>query len=59
MSTFKTWLTISLMNLCTICKMPKHFLAEGSASLHPSGKYFISGGSDLWLEFMILKQEIN
>jgi len=30
-------------------KMPIHFRAEGGASLHPSGKYFIAGGSDLWV----------
>ena len=29
--------------------MPIHFRAEGGASLHPSGKYFIAGGSDLWV----------
>jgi serine-threonine kinase receptor-associated protein len=30
-------------------KMPIHFRAEGGASLHPSGKKFIAGGSDLWV----------
>jgi serine-threonine kinase receptor-associated protein len=30
-------------------KMPIHFRNEGGASLHPSGKYFIAGGSDLWV----------
>lgn len=30
-------------------KMPMHFRDEGGASLHPSGKTFISGGSDLWV----------
>jgi serine-threonine kinase receptor-associated protein len=29
--------------------MPIHFRAEGGASLHPSGKIFIAGGSDLWV----------
>jgi serine-threonine kinase receptor-associated protein len=30
-------------------KMPINFLAEGGASLHPNGKRFIAGGSDLWV----------
>mmetsp|Transcript_16594 Transcript_16594/g.34867 ORF Transcript_16594/g.34867 Transcript_16594/m.34867 type:complete len:326 (-) Transcript_16594:352-1329(-) len=30
-------------------KMPIHFREEGGASLHPSGKKFIAGGSDLWV----------
>lgn len=30
-------------------KMPIHFRDEGGASLHPSGKKFIAGGSDLWV----------
>lgn len=29
--------------------MPIHFRDEGGASLHPSGKKFIAGGSDLWV----------
>lgn len=29
--------------------MPIHFRDEGGASLHPSGKRFIAGGSDLWV----------
>ena len=29
--------------------MPIHFREEGGASLHPSGKIFIAGGSDLWV----------
>lgn len=31
------------------CKLPIHFREEGGASLHPSGKKFIAGGSDLWV----------
>eukprot|EP00590_Aulacoseira_subarctica_P008392 CAMPEP_0172414790 /NCGR_PEP_ID=MMETSP1064-20121228/1410_1 /TAXON_ID=202472 /ORGANISM="Aulacoseira subarctica , Strain CCAP 1002/5" /LENGTH=358 /DNA_ID=CAMNT_0013151613 /DNA_START=35 /DNA_END=1111 /DNA_ORIENTATION=+ len=30
-------------------RMPIHFRDEGGASLHPSGKIFIAGGSDLWI----------
>ncbi len=30
-------------------KMPIHFKEEGGASLHPSGKKFVAGGSDLWV----------
>lgn len=30
-------------------KMPIHFKDEGGASLHPSGKKFVAGGSDLWV----------
>jgi serine-threonine kinase receptor-associated protein len=30
-------------------KMPIHFRDEGGASLHPTGKKFIAGGSDLWV----------
>lgn len=30
-------------------EMPIHFKDEGGASLHPSGKKFIAGGSDLWV----------
>lgn len=30
-------------------RMPIHFRDEGGASLHPSGKIFIAGGSDLWV----------
>jgi serine-threonine kinase receptor-associated protein len=30
-------------------EMPIHFRDEGGASLHPSGKKFIAGGSDLWV----------
>lgn len=30
-------------------KMPVHFREEGGASLHPEGKKFIGGGSDLWV----------
>jgi serine-threonine kinase receptor-associated protein len=29
--------------------MPIHFREEGGASLHPSGRKFIAGGSDLWV----------
>jgi len=29
--------------------MPIHFRDEGGASLHPSGKKFVAGGSDLWV----------
>lgn len=29
--------------------MPVHFKEEGGASLHPEGKKFIAGGSDLWV----------
>jgi serine-threonine kinase receptor-associated protein len=29
--------------------MPIHFREEGGASLHPSGKKFVAGGSDLWV----------
>jgi serine-threonine kinase receptor-associated protein len=30
-------------------KMPIHFRDEGGATLHPSGKTFVAGGSDLWV----------
>lgn len=30
-------------------KMPIHFREEGGATLHPSGKKFVAGGSDLWV----------
>lgn len=30
-------------------KVPIHFRNEGGASLHPSGKKFVAGGSDLWV----------
>jgi serine-threonine kinase receptor-associated protein len=30
-------------------RMPIHFREEGGASLHPSGNFFIAGGSDLWV----------
>jgi serine-threonine kinase receptor-associated protein len=30
-------------------KMPIHFRNEGGASLHPSMKKFVAGGSDLWV----------
>ena len=30
-------------------KLPIHFQEEGGASLHPSGRKFIAGGSDLWV----------
>lgn len=30
-------------------KMPIHFRDEGGASLHPSAKKFVAGGSDLWV----------
>jgi len=30
-------------------KMPIHFRDEGGCSLHPSGKKFVAGGSDLWV----------
>lgn len=30
-------------------KMPIHFRNEGGASLHPSTKKFVAGGSDLWV----------
>lgn len=29
--------------------MPINFRNEGGASLHPGGKRFIAGGSDLWV----------
>jgi len=29
--------------------MPIHFREEGGAALHPSGKKFVAGGSDLWV----------
>jgi serine-threonine kinase receptor-associated protein len=29
--------------------MPIHFKDEGGAALHPSGKKFVAGGSDLWV----------
>lgn len=29
--------------------VPIHFREEGGASLHPSGKKFVAGGSDLWV----------
>mmetsp|Transcript_31766 Transcript_31766/g.46853 ORF Transcript_31766/g.46853 Transcript_31766/m.46853 type:complete len:321 (+) Transcript_31766:108-1070(+) len=29
--------------------MPIHFRDEGGASLHPAGKRFVAGGSDLWV----------
>jgi len=29
--------------------MPIHFKDEGGATLHPSGKKFVAGGSDLWV----------
>ena len=29
--------------------MPMTFLEEGGASLHPSGKKIVAGGSDLWV----------
>ena len=35
--------------LLQVYKMPVHFRDEGGASLHPSGKKFIAGGSDLWV----------
>lgn len=30
-------------------KVPAHFREEGGASLHPSGKKFVTGASDLWV----------
>jgi len=30
-------------------KMPIHFKDEGGCTLHPSGKKFVAGGSDLWV----------
>jgi len=30
-------------------KMPIHFKDEGGVTLHPSGKKFVAGGSDLWV----------
>lgn len=30
-------------------RMPIHFREEGGASLHPGGKKFVAGGSDLWV----------
>ena len=30
-------------------KMPIHFRDEGGCTLHPSGKKFVAGGSDLWV----------
>jgi len=30
-------------------KMPIHFREEGGCTLHPSGKKFVAGGSDLWV----------
>ncbi|GKY98151.1 hypothetical protein MPSEU_000772900 [Mayamaea pseudoterrestris] len=30
-------------------KVPIHFLNEGGACLHPNGRVFIAGGSDLWV----------
>eukprot|EP00537_Pseudo-nitzschia_pungens_P011357 CAMPEP_0172386542 /NCGR_PEP_ID=MMETSP1061-20121228/4048_1 /TAXON_ID=37318 /ORGANISM="Pseudo-nitzschia pungens, Strain cf. pungens" /LENGTH=353 /DNA_ID=CAMNT_0013115931 /DNA_START=162 /DNA_END=1223 /DNA_ORIENTATION=+ len=30
-------------------KMPIHFRDEGGCTLHPSGKRFVAGGSDLWV----------
>jgi serine-threonine kinase receptor-associated protein len=36
-------------SLVHVYKMPIHFLHEGGASLHPSGKTFVAGGSDLWV----------
>eukprot|EP00591_Stephanopyxis_turris_P010911 CAMPEP_0195510290 /NCGR_PEP_ID=MMETSP0794_2-20130614/2974_1 /TAXON_ID=515487 /ORGANISM="Stephanopyxis turris, Strain CCMP 815" /LENGTH=333 /DNA_ID=CAMNT_0040637677 /DNA_START=46 /DNA_END=1047 /DNA_ORIENTATION=+ len=35
--------------LLKLHKMPIHFRDEGGCSLHPHGKKFIAGGSDLWV----------
>ena len=59
-STSKTILTVAAGNKVTFFDMdsgklihsytmPIHFREEGGASLHPSGKKFIAGGSDLWV----------
>jgi len=36
-------------NILHAHRMPIHFRDEGGASLHPSGKKFVAGGSDLWV----------
>jgi len=37
------------MKLIKAHPVPIHFREEGGASLHPSGKKFVTGGSDLWV----------
>lgn len=36
-------------SLVHVYPMPVHFRDEGGATLHPSGKMFVAGGSDLWV----------
>lgn len=52
---------LSTLSLKTAYEMPHpmQFNEEGGASLHPNGKFFLAGGSDLWLrEFDILTGEV-
>lgn len=44
-----TFFDFATLSLIKAYEMPMHFKDEGGASLHPEGRRFIAGGSDLWV----------